>query len=78
MDRLIKMLRSFFWLAILPPVIMLMFIIYFYGSAHIFGFAVFVLVCIASTCANTYRIGKEIRRTIAKYEQSKLREMDLR
>lgn len=75
MDRLIKMLRSFFWIAILPPIIMFICIMYFYGSAHIFGFSVFVLVCIASACANAYRIRKEIRRIIAKDDKMTARKI---
>lgn len=62
MDKLNRMLKSFFWFAILPPIIMLLLVLYFQGTTHMFGFITFVLVCIASACANAYRIQKEIDR----------------
>ncbi len=62
MDKLNRMLKNFFWFAILPPIIMLLLVLYFYGTTHVFGFVTFTLVCIVSACVNTYRIQKEIDR----------------
>ena len=60
MDKLNRMLKSFFWFAILPPIIMLLLVLYFHGTTHMFGFITFVLVCIASACANAYRSRKKL------------------
>lgn len=62
MEKLNRMLRSFFWFAVLPPIIMLLFIMYYYGTNHIFGLTAFVVICVASACANAYRIRMEIKR----------------
>ena len=62
MDKLSRMLKNFFWLAILPPIRMLLLVLSFHGTPHMFGFITFVLVCIASACANASRIQKEIDR----------------
>jgi hypothetical protein len=60
MNRLVKMMRGFFWYSIVPQVLMLIFIVYFYGTEHIFGFAAFVLASIACACADAYKIKKEV------------------
>lgn len=62
MEKLNRMLRSFFWFAVLPPIIMLFFIMYYYGTNHMFGLTAFVVICVASACANAYRIQREIKR----------------
>lgn len=71
MEKLNRMLKSFFWLAVLPPIIMLFFVMYYYGINHLFGLVVFALVCMASLCANAYRIRKEIQRINASFEAVK-------